>query len=123
MDQFQVPREPVLLIHQLFCIIGFGYASLRTVWERSHASAWRVTRNDMKDKGKHTNVLAGLLLVTIATFCTIQPPGDSGTLPYIKAVLHCFLVVAMSLATGGLTMGSSAVQGEPGLRARCGYRL
>ncbi|KAF9642082.1 hypothetical protein BDM02DRAFT_3062225, partial [Thelephora ganbajun] len=50
-----------------------------------------------------------LLLTTIATFCTTQPPENSRILPYTKTIPYCFLMVAMSLTTGGLIVGSTAV--------------
>ncbi|KAF9644011.1 hypothetical protein BDM02DRAFT_3103586, partial [Thelephora ganbajun] len=50
-----------------------------------------------------------LLLTTIATFCTTQPPENSRLLPYTMTVPYCFLMVAMSLTTGGLIVGSTTV--------------
>ena len=56
----QVSRGTPLLVHRLFCIIGFGYVNLQTVWERSHTSAWRGVRNDMKDRTQHINIVVCL---------------------------------------------------------------
>ncbi|KAF9644009.1 hypothetical protein BDM02DRAFT_1246970 [Thelephora ganbajun] len=106
---FSGETHPVLFIHQMFCYIGSGCATLQTVWERSHTSAWGTLRRDVADRTQHINIVAGLLLTTIATFCTTQPPENSRLLPYTKTVPYCFLMVAMHLTIGGLIIGSTAV--------------
>ena len=55
------PRNPILFIHRLLCIISFGCANLQTVWAKTHTSAWRSTREDMKDRMQHTSIMARYL--------------------------------------------------------------
>ena len=56
-DSIRLPRNPRLLIQQLLCVICFGCASLQTVWRESHTPAWRTSRNDVRDRLQHINVV------------------------------------------------------------------
>ena len=60
MHPIQAPRNLTLSIHQLLCVLSFGYANLQTVWKKSHASAWRTTRDDMRDILQHLNIMVRL---------------------------------------------------------------
>ena len=50
---------------------------------------------------------AGLLLTTIATFCTTDPPANSTLLPYTRGATYTLLLVSLALSLGGLIVGSS----------------
>jgi len=69
----QVPwSRPTMIIHRLLCIIAFGCASLQTVWERTHTSAWKVTRVDMKDRIQHVNVVVRSTLSRLEHWCVLS---------------------------------------------------
>ena len=59
-DPIEIPQNPRLFIHRSLCLISFGCGNLQAVWERSHTSAWRTTRKDMKERLQHVNVVVRL---------------------------------------------------------------
>ena len=52
--------NPILFTHQLFCAISFGGGNLQTVWEKSHTSAWNVTRDVVRERINHANLVVRL---------------------------------------------------------------
>lgn len=86
---------------------------------------WQEGRDSLRERIQHTNVVVrplvlklrdpskslqgGLLLTTVATFCTTDPPKDSKFLPYTKEGPTAFLLTALGLSFAGLIVGSTMV--------------
>ena len=62
---------------------------------------------------------AGLLLTTIATFCTTDPPANSTLLPYTRNATYTLLLASLALSLGGLIVSSTTVF----IMARCNSYL
>jgi len=63
----------------------------------------------LRERIQHTNVVGGLLLTTIAAFCSTDPPIDSKFLPYTKEGPSCLILLAFGLSFAGLIVGSTIV--------------
>lgn len=53
----QLSTNPIMFLHQYFCAISFGCASVQTVWRKSHTSEWRDMRDGIKDRLQHMNLV------------------------------------------------------------------
>jgi len=104
-------QRVVLATHHLLCVVTFGEKSLRPIWERHHTdiAAWEYGRDTLKDRIQHTNIVGGLLLTTIAAFCSTDPPKDSKFLPYTKEGPTCLMLLAFGFSFAGLIVGSTIV--------------
>ena len=51
-------------LHHLFCAIGFGHASLHTVWEKAHPDTpdkiWEAGRDLLRERLEHINIVVRL---------------------------------------------------------------
>lgn len=56
----QLSSNPRLFIRQVLCVICFGCANLRTVWEKSEETAWKNTRDDVNKRLKHLTLVVRL---------------------------------------------------------------
>ena len=52
---------------------------------------------------------AGLLLATVATFCTTDPPANSTLFPFTRRDTYTLFLLSLGLAFGGLIVGSAIV--------------
>lgn len=52
---------------------------------------------------------AGLLLTTIATFCTTDPPANSALFPFTRKDSYTLFLLSLGLSFGGLIVGSALV--------------
>jgi len=105
-------QKVVLISHRILCLITFGGSSLRQLWERSHTTeeeTWAEGRDSLRERIQHTNIVAGLLLTTIAAFCSTDPPKDSQFLPYTKEGPTSLLLLSFGLSFAGLIVGSTIV--------------
>ncbi|KAF9642150.1 hypothetical protein BDM02DRAFT_3273571 [Thelephora ganbajun] len=106
-------QRVVLTLHRVLCIMTFGGASIRPVWKRIHttgAGVWEEGRDSLRERIQHTNIVGGLLLTTIATFCTTDPPKGSQFLPYTKEGPTCLFFLAFGFSFAGIIVGSTIVQ-------------
>ena len=51
---------------------------------------------------------ASLLLTTIASFCTTEPPAGSRILPYTNVIPYCFLLSSWAFAVAALVVGGAS---------------
>jgi len=107
-------QKAVLAFHRTLALVTFGVGSLRPTWERCHLAyhdegIWAEGRDSLRERIQHTNVVGGLLLTTIATFCSTDPPKDSAFLPYTKQGPTCLFLAALGLSFAGLIVGSTIV--------------
>jgi len=105
-------QKVVLLFHRALCFVTFGGASIRPMWNRIHTTepgAWEEGRDSLRERISHHNIVAGLLLTTIAAFCSTDPPKDSRFLPYTKEGPACLMLLAFGLSFAGLIVGSTIV--------------
>lgn len=52
--------NPITLLCQLFCVVGFGRPDLEGVWKRSHED-WVELRREVKDRLHHVDIVVRLL--------------------------------------------------------------
>ena len=67
-----------------------------------------------RDRGVDLFVIArpeqsGLLLTTLAAFCTTDPPANSTLFPYTGNAAYTLLLLSLAVALGGLIVGSGIV--------------
>lgn len=84
----QAPRNLTLFIHQLLCVLSFGYANLQTVWKKSHTSAWRTTRDDMRDRLQHINIMVRLPRPSSEIFFGVDSSNFRRTAYCLPRFLH-----------------------------------
>jgi len=115
-------QRVVLALHRTLCIVTFGEKSLRPIWERMHApesGAWEYGRDTLRERIQHTNIVGGLLLTTIAAFCTTDAPKGSILYPYTKEGPTCLMLLAFAFSFAGLIVGSTIVVVIA--KAQCGW--